>query len=49
MQPVRPYIDENYQLIFIETDNQRVQDLINGALLGILIFLPIALATPRPV
>lgn len=44
MRPVRPYIDENYQLIFIETDDRRVQDFINGAILGVLIFLPIALA-----
>lgn len=46
MQLVRPYIDENRQLIFIEFENETVQDVVNGALRAILVFGPISLVTP---
>lgn len=46
MNLVWPYVDENRQVIFVEFDNETVQDVVNGALLALLVFGPIALLTP---
>lgn len=49
MKVVKPYIDENKQVIFVEFENQTIQDLVNGFILGIIVFLPISLTIPRPI
>jgi hypothetical protein len=46
MRIVRPYVDENRQVIFVEFENETVQNVVNGALLALLVFGPIALLTP---
>jgi hypothetical protein len=46
MRIVRPYVDENCQVIFVEFENETVQNVVNGALLALLVFGPIALLTP---
>lgn len=48
MKIVKPYIDENKQIIFIELENETLHELINGMILGLLVILPIALITPKP-
>jgi hypothetical protein len=48
MKIVKPYIDENKQIIFIELENKTLHNLINGFILGILVFLPIALVNTKP-
>lgn len=49
MRLVWPYIDERKQVIFVELENDFLHNSINGLLLALLVFGPIALATPRPI
>lgn len=46
MRIVRPYVDENRQVIFVEFENDILQDVVNGALLALPVLGPIALLTP---
>lgn len=46
MRPVWPYVDENRQVIFVEIENETLQDVVNGALLALLVLGPIALVMP---
>lgn len=48
MKIVKPYIDENKQIIFVELENETLHNVINGMILGLLTILPIALITPKP-
>jgi hypothetical protein len=34
MKVVSPYVDGNYQVIFIEFESESLQDFINGVILG---------------
>lgn len=38
-----PYVDENWQVIFVKFENETIHDVVNGALLGIVVFGPLAL------
>lgn len=48
MRLVRPYVDENRQVIFVELENETAHEVVNGALLALLTIGPIALLVPRP-
>lgn len=43
MKLVKPYIDENKQVIFIEIDEKWRHEVINGMLFGMLCAIPIYL------
>jgi len=46
MQVVRPYVDENKQLIFVEIEHELLHDLVNGFLLAVLVFVPLGVLMP---
>lgn len=46
MRLVKPYVDEQKQVIFIEFEEQWIQDIVNGALLALLVMGPISLLLP---
>ncbi|WP_157690379.1 hypothetical protein [Haloplanus rallus] len=46
MKVVRPYVDENMQLIFVELKHELLHDLVNGALLALLVVGPLSLFLP---
>jgi len=46
MQIVRPYIDDNKQVIFVEIENKLIHDIVNGAILALVVFGPLAVVSP---
>lgn len=46
MKLAKPYVDEQKQVIFVEFENELLQDVVNGMLLALVVFGPIALVTP---
>jgi hypothetical protein len=41
MQVVRPYVDENKQVIFVEIEDEFLHDVVNGLLFGLVVFVPL--------
>jgi len=46
MQIVRPYVDENKQVIFVEIEHELLHEVVNGFLLGLIVFLPLGMFLP---
>lgn len=38
--------DGNHQMLLVETENESVNDVINGLLFALLVFVPLSLFTP---
>jgi len=43
MKVVWPYVDENKQVIFVELEDDRLHDVVNGAIFALVVFLPLGL------
>jgi len=43
MKPTWPYVNERQEVVFVDCENDTVHGLVNGALFGVLVFVPFAL------
>jgi hypothetical protein len=46
MKVVRPYVDENKQVIFVEIEHELLHEVVNGFLLALIVFVPLGVLSP---
>lgn len=46
MQIVRPYVDENKQVVFVELEHDSLHNVTNGLILGVLVSVLLGVLLP---